>query len=85
VNVTVKAVVGVSMALFLAACGDSANLPEEAAFGPNPMLPKPTETIIPTINIAPAKGWPQGASPAPSPSLRGRPRPPALALRSSKR
>jgi glucose/arabinose dehydrogenase len=41
----------------------------EAAFGPNPTLPEPTETIIPTINIAPAKGWPQGASPAPSAGL----------------
>ena len=68
-NVTVKAIIGVSMALFLAACGDSANLPEEAAFGPNPTVPEPTETIIPTINIAPAKGWPQGASPAPSAGL----------------
>ncbi|MDQ6701812.1 MAG: sorbosone dehydrogenase family protein, partial [Pseudomonadota bacterium] len=57
------------MALILAACGDSAKLPEEAAFGPNPTLPEPTETIIPTINIAPAKGWPQGASPAPAAGL----------------
>jgi hypothetical protein len=37
-NVTVKAVIVGSMALFLAACGDSAKLPEEAAFGPNPKL-----------------------------------------------
>jgi glucose/arabinose dehydrogenase len=69
VNVTVKAVIVGSMALFLAACGDSAKLPEEAAFGPNPKLPEPTETIIPTINIARAKGWPQGASPKPSAGL----------------
>jgi glucose/arabinose dehydrogenase len=69
VNVTVKAVIVGSMALFLAACGDSAKLPEEAAFGPNPKLPEPTETIIPTINIARAKGWPQGASPTPSAGL----------------
>jgi len=69
VNVTAKAFIAGSMALLLAACGDSAKLPEEAAFGPNPTLPEPTETIIPTINIAPAKGWPQGASPAPSAGL----------------
>ena len=69
VNVTAKAFIAGSMALFLAACGDSAKLPEEAAFGPNPTLPEPTETIIPTINIAPAKGWPEGASPAPSAGL----------------
>ena len=69
VNVTAKVIIAGSMTLFLAACGDSAKLPEEAAFGPNPTLPEPTETIIPTINIAPAKGWPQGASPAPSADL----------------
>src|ERR1700736_830449 len=69
VNVAAKAFIAVSMALFLTACGDSAKLPEEAAFGPNPTLPEPTETIIPTINIAPAKGWPEGASPAASAGL----------------
>jgi hypothetical protein len=39
VNVTAKAFIAGSMALFLAACGDGAKLPEEAAFGPNPTLP----------------------------------------------
>ena len=68
-NVTARSFIAGSMALFLAACGDSAKLPEEAAFGPNPTLPEPTETIIPTFNIAPAKGWPQGASPKPSAGL----------------
>src|SRR5262249_2166688 len=68
-NLTAKALIGGSMALLLAACGDSAKLPEKAAFGPNPTLPEPTETTIPTINIARAKGWPQGASPTPSAGL----------------
>jgi glucose/arabinose dehydrogenase len=67
-NVTAKAVIA-GLALFLAACGDSAKLPENAAFGPNPTLPEPTGTTIPTINIAPAKGWPQGASPTPAADL----------------
>ena len=53
VNVTAKAFLAGSMALFLAACRDSAKLPDEAAFGPNPTLPEPAETIIPTFNIAP--------------------------------
>ncbi len=57
------------MTLVLAACGDNAKMPEETAFGPNPVLPEPSETIIPTIDIAPAKGWPRGASPAPAPGL----------------
>jgi glucose/arabinose dehydrogenase len=68
-NVTAKSFLAGSVALLLAACGDSAKLPEEAAFGPHPALPEPTETTVPTINIARAKGWPQGASPTPSAGL----------------
>jgi glucose/arabinose dehydrogenase len=31
--------------------------------GPNPALPPPQESLMPTVDIAPAKGWPQGARP----------------------
>jgi len=31
--------------------------------GPDPVLPPPDVSVIPTVNIAPAKGWPVGASP----------------------
>ncbi len=31
--------------------------------GPDPALPPPDVSVIPTVNIAPAKGWPAGASP----------------------
>ena len=47
----------------LAGCGDSAQLPVEATVGSNPTLPAPNTSLIPTINVAPAKGWPQGAKP----------------------
>jgi glucose/arabinose dehydrogenase len=33
-------------------------------FGPNPALPAPTRTMLPTLNIAPAEPWPNGAKPA---------------------
>jgi glucose/arabinose dehydrogenase len=52
-----------SLTLGLAACGDAARLPEEAAVGPSPVLPEPHPTVIPTVNIAPAKGWPAGGKP----------------------
>ena len=58
-----------SLALFLAGCGDSANLPEQAAIGPNPPLPEPNKTLIPTVNIAVAKGWPSGQKPTPASGL----------------
>jgi glucose/arabinose dehydrogenase len=58
-----------SMSLLLAACGDTADLPQGADFGPNPTLPAPTTSIIPTVNIAPAKGWPAGDRPTPAAGL----------------
>ncbi|WP_309626834.1 sorbosone dehydrogenase family protein [Methylibium sp.] len=50
----------------LAACGDTARLPVAAGTGSDPQLPPPRKTLIPTVNIAPAKGWAQGATPVPA-------------------
>jgi glucose/arabinose dehydrogenase len=50
-------------AALLAGCGDSSKLPEEATVGPDPALPPPASALIPTVNIAPAKGWPKDAAP----------------------
>jgi glucose/arabinose dehydrogenase len=52
-----------SISFLLAACGDAAKLPEQAGVGPDPTLPSPTTTLIPTVNIAAAKGWPGGTQP----------------------
>jgi glucose/arabinose dehydrogenase len=49
--------------LLLAGCGDSAKLPEQASTGANPPLPEPTKTLLPTVNIAVARGWPGGEKP----------------------
>ena len=59
-----------SLALFLAGCGDSAKLPEQASTGANPADPEPNKTLIPTVNIAAAKGWPNGQKPRPPPASR---------------
>jgi len=45
------------------ACRESAHLPASAGFGPNPTLPTPDPSLVPTVNIAPAKGWPNGVTP----------------------
>jgi glucose/arabinose dehydrogenase len=58
-----------TLASLLAACGDTAKLPEAAGIGPNPTLPEPTTTLIPTVNIAPAKGWTDGTMPKPAADL----------------
>lgn len=56
--------------LVLVACGDMAQLPVSAGTGPRPELPPPRSTLIPTVNIAPAKGWPRGATPQAAPGIR---------------
>jgi glucose/arabinose dehydrogenase len=47
----------------LAACAERSRLPESAAMGPDPQLPEPVESLIPTVKVAPAKGWPAGVTP----------------------
>ncbi len=48
----------------LAGCGDTALLPVAAGTGPTPELPPPHQSLLPTVHIAPAKGWSEGAKPA---------------------
>jgi glucose/arabinose dehydrogenase len=52
-----------SLTLLLAACGDSSSVPEEAARGPDPTIPPPHQTLVPTVNVAKAVGWKQGEVP----------------------
>ncbi len=47
----------------LAACGDTAILAPEQGMGRSPTLPAPNPSLIPTLQIAPATGWPAGAMP----------------------
>ena len=51
------------VAAALSACGESAKLPFSAGTGFDPVLPPPHKTAIPTVNIAPAQGWPAGDKP----------------------
>ena len=56
-------------AMALSGCGDSAKIPEEQTVGAHPTLPPPTSTLIPTVNIAPAKGWSANEAPGPASGL----------------
>lgn len=53
----------VGVALVLAACAEMARVPNSAQIGPNPQLPPPNPSLIPTVKIAPAVGWPSGTTP----------------------
>jgi glucose/arabinose dehydrogenase len=50
----------------LVACSETARLPPGADEGANPTLPTPVKTVLPTVNVAPATGWPQDAMPRPA-------------------
>ena len=47
----------------LAGCGDTASLAPTAGMGAAPTLPQPKAGLLPTVNIAPATGWPEGQKP----------------------
>jgi glucose/arabinose dehydrogenase len=58
------AALAVALTSSMVACSETARLPVEAGVGPNPTLPPPHKSLIPTVNIAPASGWPEGVKPA---------------------
>ncbi|HXU33771.1 MAG TPA: sorbosone dehydrogenase family protein [Thermoanaerobaculia bacterium] len=48
-------------------CASSAKLPVSAGVGPNPTIPPPSKSLIPTVNVVTAKGWAEGATPVAAP------------------
>jgi glucose/arabinose dehydrogenase len=50
-------------AVLVAACGDSSHLAPEKSVGPNAELPAPSRSLIPTVHVAEARGWPEGRKP----------------------
>jgi glucose/arabinose dehydrogenase len=50
-------------------CAERSQLPAEADVGTEPKLAEPTRSLLPTVNIAPATGWPAGAAPTAGPGL----------------
>lgn len=55
--------------LLLSACAETAKFSVEDGIGANPQLPAPVKNLIPTVNIAPAEGWRDGAAPKASADL----------------
>jgi glucose/arabinose dehydrogenase len=64
-----RSLLQVIVTLGLSACGEEATLPVAAGVGRNPVLPAPRKTLIPTVNIAPAKGWSGDEMPIPAEGL----------------
>jgi glucose/arabinose dehydrogenase len=59
--------------LGLSGCAERSRLPAGADMGANPTLPEPTRTLIPTVKVAPAKGWPEGVTPQAAAGMRVKP------------
>ena len=57
---TVVALAFLGLLLFAATATGEEYAP---GFGPNPKLPEPERSLVPTVNIAPAKSWAAGATP----------------------
>ena len=57
----------VLIAASVAGCGESSKLQVSDGTGPAPKLPEPNKTLMPTVNIAPAVGWPEGVKPKAAP------------------
>ncbi len=51
------------LVLALAACAQAVPPSPLVGFGAQPTLPPPRTSLVPTVNIAPAIGWPDGVSP----------------------
>jgi glucose/arabinose dehydrogenase len=55
--------IAVAIAANLAACADTAKLPAGADFGTQAQIVAPHRSLVPTVHIAPAAGWPVGGKP----------------------
>ena len=62
----------IALTACLAACSAPSPRPPESStvgVGPNPQLPVPNHSLIPTVDIAPAVGWSGNEAPVPAPGL----------------
>jgi glucose/arabinose dehydrogenase len=61
-----RAFLAVVPALALLACAGTSKMPEQFGPGSSVTLPPPDHKLIPTLKVAPAKGWPAGRMPTPA-------------------
>ena len=57
------ALLACAAALALSACGGASKIPDGAGVGAQPELPAPHKTLLPTVHVAEAKGWPPTRKP----------------------
>ena len=67
----IKTNIATSLAMICAAFASQAALAQTypVGFGPNPVLPKPDRSLIPTVNVAPAEPWSAKGQPTAPPGF----------------
>ena len=63
-------IAGSAIAAALTGCALPSSSSISDSYGPQPNLPEPTKSLLPTVNIAPAKGWPADTMPTPAAGLK---------------
>src|SRR5579864_1586192 len=53
----------VSLAVSVAGCNEQETATVGQTFGPKPVLVEPEKSVVPTVNVAKAVGWPAGGKP----------------------
>jgi glucose/arabinose dehydrogenase len=66
---SLRALAALPLLALAAGCGDTARLNIAQSVGPAPALPPPVNSVIPTVHVARAVGWPEGATPVAAPGL----------------
>ncbi len=64
-----SALIAFAGVFLLYACSEHATLQIADGTGPHPQLPPPHPSLLPTVNVAPARSWRQGATPLAAPGL----------------
>src|SRR3954465_9086368 len=59
----IRAILALAIAA-VSGCGAKARLTVADGSGPAPLLPSPDHSLLPTMNIVTAKGWPPGEKPS---------------------
>lgn len=54
----------------LAGCSQGESPSATGGYGPNPVLPAPTKTLLPTVKVSPVNRWAEGAKPVPLPGFK---------------
>jgi glucose/arabinose dehydrogenase len=68
-RIELRIVIVASAAGLIAGCASTSTQRPEQGFGASPNLPAPKTTLIPTVHVAKATGWSDGATPTPAAGL----------------